>query len=126
MTFAAAADNEPFTDVEVITLKQHCRDIHTSDAFTQGVHENKINNNHPDSYLQKYFNSRTTPEVYYEFVKVRTYPETHVIVGVDRELIDDEAIDYALTLLEQIDSFSEPSYTEFGAAVLIVPKEVWQ
>jgi hypothetical protein len=123
MTFYASAEGIPFADVEIITLAQRCRDIHVNAAFGWCMETDLVN---PEKVLSKHFNTLTEPEAYREFVEVITTPEPRVIVGVNAEEVDDNALSHALSLLENVENYSVPSYTEFGSTITITPSEVWQ
>lgn len=104
-------DDEPQTNVNVTTLYSHCEQEASSKAYEQYIDEKRQDPNHsPARYYQlvEQLMPHTSSK---EFVKIY---EDHVEVCVDRDQIDDDAIDYALSLLLQVDTFTVGKRIEFG------------
>lgn len=104
-----AASQQDFCDVQVITLKQYLYDLAADEAHNRHVDLNNI-----DSYIDylvrtKYYSAR-------EFVLV-----THdkITVGINTDKVDDHAVDYAKTLLIQMQSFESGIQQEFGQEIKI-------
>lgn len=123
MTFFAAAEDIPFQDVEVVTLKQHCRDRNTEEAFSNSMEMDLLN---VDKWLARYLDE-LEPQTFREFVQVRREPRQgpRVTVGVNADIVDDDMMDYALTLLEQVEDYTTPGVYEFGNSVTINPGDLF-
>ena len=125
LAFFASAEEEPFVDVEVITLQQHCLDNVIPDAI-EFCSEQNIRGDQ-DTLIAAYIAEHNDPTPYREFVATHHDPylqKMYITVGVNKSTIDDDAIDHALTLLEKIDSFNGGDYIEFGRASIFTPSAV--
>lgn len=114
LTFFAAGDNQKFSNVEVVTLKQRAIDTVADKVIEQAIEDNFLNNDIVGT-IKKRLDEYPNPVVVSEFVDVLVIEdETMVVVGVNFDKITDEAIDHALTLLERVDNYSETAYYSFG------------
>jgi len=104
ITFLASADNDEWTNIEVVTLKQVARDkaskaawedptVTTIEEIDQKVEE----------LLRVQFN------VAQEFVEIK---KDKIIIGIDCDLVDDQVTDTAIMMLIELESF-EPGTTHF-------------
>jgi hypothetical protein len=123
MAFFAAAEGVPFTDVEVVTLRQRCVDQHTNACFHNCMETDLVN---PIKWLDQHFKELNDPEAFKEFVEVQTHPAARIVVGVNYPEITDEAIERALFLLEKVDNYQVSSYNEFGPTIHIIPSEAYR
>lgn len=113
LVFYAGADNQPFTDVHVITLYAHCAGKALEEMVTEYSIEGK-------SVLDLDLSSPEVVDRYKQLlasIEAREYVEVftdRVEVAVDAEWIDDFAVDRALEMLETVDEFTSGTYYEFG------------
>jgi len=115
LTLLAEAEREEFADVEVITLKQHVKDQaleHALEDFGKHQHIGQVQEIHDrvNFLLETKYTSAK------EFVLIE---QDKVRIGVDKTEISDHAIDYALSLLIQVESFNPGERYEFGDEVNI-------
>lgn len=114
LVFYAEAENEPFVDVEFVTLKRHCVDL----CITEELLQLPINLAFADidRRIEDKLKSIETATVY-EFVDgwYNDYSKKyHVQVGINVDTIDDEAVDYGMSLLTQVEEFTSPFHVELG------------
>ena len=110
LTIYAESEQERFSDVQVITLAQYQEEL----ALEHALHETKICNAASDIDNRVNFLLKTEYTSANEFVSVET---NNIRIGVDTEEIDDAAIDYALSLLMQIENFTPGQRFDFGEKV---------
>lgn len=87
LVFYAEAAREPFADVQIITLYSHCLNL----AEEKGINIKRIE----------------------QAEQVQIF-EDRVLVVIDVETIDDEAVTRALDLLTYMDNFKVGNKKEFG------------
>lgn len=126
LVFQASADNEPFVDVEFVTLKQHCLDIVMVDAVEHCTDQNIHGDQ--DKMLQSYlFEHHREVFTLREFVSCHYHNHTqklHVRVGINVDKIDDISEDYGLSLVEKVDDFSPGAFYEFGKLYSFKPTDL--
>lgn len=125
LVFHAAAENEAFDDVEIITLQQHCLDSIIPSAVEYCANENIRGDQ--DTMIAAYISKHNETVLLREFVSTHINPwlqRRYITVGVNRSKIDDDAVDHALTLLEKIKSFESGDYVEFGKSYDFIPSEI--
>ena len=93
ITFLAEALDDPFTDVSVITLQSHVKTKAKHDTF----------------WLNKSMGSRIDAK---QFIRVEP---NRIVVAVDADRVDEQAIDKALLSLMEADLST--GYCEFGEAI---------
>lgn len=110
LTIFAESEQEEFSDVQVITLNQYVKELGLEQALDEFNRHDSVDelNNRVNFLVETEYTSAK------EFVSI----EKEVIrIGVDKSEIDDAAIDYALSLLIQVESFSPGQRFEFGKKV---------
>ena len=112
LTLFAEREQEAFSDVEIITLKQHLRDLASEQACRE-MDASLINClttviARVDDLVQTEYTSAK------EFIVIT---QDSIQIGVNKSIIDDNAIDYALSLLLQIETFNPGDKHEFGKRV---------
>lgn len=97
ITFLAASETEEWASIEVVTLKQHAKDIATSLAWEQ-LPSSSLNEIEDlvQTLIQK---NNYAPK---EFVQVL---RDKILIGVNDDVVNDDTIDKALLLLIEMDSF---------------------
>lgn len=111
LTFLAAADggNEDWTDIEIVTLKQHAKDQAMKSAWKHPKVKTTIDaDNKIQQLLQDQF--RTSRE----FVEVQ---KEKILIGVNCEVVDDNVTDRALMMLIEMDDFTPGNTRLFGDQV---------
>lgn len=103
------ADERDFRDVQVVTLQQYLYDLAAERAASDKVDLHQFES-YIDYLLQTQYHSA------YEFVAVYT---NKIVVGVNANKVDDRTIDYAKTLLIQLDSFEPGTKQRFGRRITI-------
>lgn len=105
LTIAAASDGQPFSDVEIITTKQHMADM-----FVDSVRST--------SSVKLIIDTFPLPLRCPEFVVVEEDEASEsgikVKIGVHADTINEDVFEYALSLLEQVDNFEKGSYHYFS------------
>lgn len=110
VVFLAEAEREPFAEVQIITLYAHCLNI--AEAMLYGpfafLGDNPVE-------LRKKLEKRikdTLPEIQErEFVEIQ---EDRVLIVIDADKVDDDAVARALDLLTHIDNFEVGQTYHFG------------
>ena len=98
-----AADSQDFRDVQVITLKQKVLDQARESAW-----ESCSDIKESECRAQQLFCEQITQAK--EFVWV---DDSFIQVGVDADIIDDNAVDRAVMLLMELGDFNQNGYYEF-------------
>lgn len=114
LVFLAEAEREPFADVRVITLYSHCEEL----AYNKMLNELSSNQvsvlnidfNKPQ-YRDRLRKLIPTFEVR-EFIEILT---NEVVVAVDSDVVDDDAVDRALEMLETVEEFTVGTNFQFGS-----------
>lgn len=115
LTLLAEAEREEFADVQVITLKQHVKELALEDALDDfGRHQHIADVSEMHNRVNFLVETKYTSAK--EFVLIE---EDTIRIGVDKSEINDHAIDYALSLLIQVESFNPGERYEFGSEVNI-------
>jgi len=115
LTLLAESEQEEFADVQVITLKQHVKELALEQALDDFARHGLIVKPE-EMYERVNFLLETEYTSAKEFVLVE---EDAIRIGVDRPEVNDAAIDYALGLLIQIENFDPGEKREFGDKVKI-------
>lgn len=116
LVFFGSAEEFPFFDIEFVTLKQRAADIVVPDAIIYCAEKNI----HGDQevLIRKYLLDHDEPITLKEFVCCHYRDDIdgklRITVGVDVDVIDDEAEQKGLDLLAQMDTFNPGTYREFG------------
>ncbi len=114
LIFLAEAEREPFTDVRVITLYSHCEELAYNkmlDALCDcDRHMVTIDFNKPQ-YRDQLKKLIPTFDVR-EFIEI--FPN-EVVVAVDSDIVDDDAVDRALEMLETVEEFTVGTNFQFGS-----------
>lgn len=95
IVFHAAAEQEPFTDIRIVTLRTHKEDV----AFYNTLHYNSIQTN------------INVPSGNNEFIQIY---EDSILIGLDRSSIDDDATNDAIALLFQLEDFTPGTTIEYN------------
>lgn len=114
LTLYADAEHEEFAEVQVITLQQRAKDL----AFEQIMREVNVDIEPQQKVQQRVAElaqSEYAPSLR-EFVLIQ---QDKIRIGIDRDQIDDRAIDYALTLLLHVDSYNPGDLFEFEGGELV-------
>jgi hypothetical protein len=120
LTLLAEAEQEEFADVHVVTLKQHVKDLALEEALDDfGRHQ--LVGQIQDMHDRVNFLLETKYTSAKEYVLIE---QDAVRIGVNKSEIDDHAIDYALSLLIQVESFNPGEKYEFGDEVTIDASQV--
>ena len=112
LTLFAEAEQETFSEVQIITLKQHLKDLATEQAVDE-MNASCVNcfttmiNRSDDLVQTKYTSAK-------EYVLIT---EDSIEIAVNTTIIDDDAIDYALSLLLQVETIQPGEKYEFGDKV---------
>ncbi len=112
LTKFAGSEHEAFSDVQIITLKQHLKDLATEQALNE-MNASSVNcyttmiNRSDDLVQTKYTSAK-------EYVLIT---ENSIEIAVNTTVIDDSAIDYALGLLLQVETLNPGNKYEFGKEV---------
>lgn len=114
LTLLAAAEDgiENWTDIEIITLKQHNRDRATALVWEfHDITDSMDIDSKIHSLMQKdEFNTAR------EFVEVT---ENKILVGVHSNIVNDDAIDKALIMLSELETFVPGTIKFFGDTILL-------
>lgn len=113
LTIFAEAEQEEFTNVEIITLTQHVKDLAIEQASMEL--EDIMFHGKPDA-----INERVNFLIKTEYTSAKEYvliTADSIQIAVNTTLIDDSAIDYALSLLLQVESIQPGEKYEFGERV---------
>lgn len=124
LVFMAAADKEPFVDVEFVTLAQHAVDMITPEAIAWATDQNLHGNQ--DALIKRYLKDVTGAVAVHEFVSCQVgglMTGLQVRVGLAVDKINDEAVDYGMQLLGQVSKFEPGLFKEFGKAYVVNPAE---
>lgn len=100
--------SQPLTEIQVVTLQQHLYDQAANYAF------DTVDFDHVDSYIEQLLQTNFSSAK--EFVHVQT---NRILIGVNAVKITDYMVDYAKTLLIQLESFEPGSKQFFGDEVII-------
>lgn len=95
MLLLAASDDNDWSQIEIVTLKQHAIDQANEEAWRHTPLTLKKTENLANSLVKTFSKTK-------EFVLVR---EDDILVGVDSDAVDDAAVDKALLMLIEMDSF---------------------
>lgn len=104
LVFLAEAEREDFSDIQIVTLYSHCVELAEEVLQKQGCWKPNVLEN------QKYLQSVLPQIECQEFVRVLN---DRVVVGVDVDTIDDNAVTRALSLLVQVEKFEVGRTYEF-------------
>lgn len=120
LVFLAEAEREPFADVRVITLYSHCEDLAYNKMLDQL--EGTISNIDFDKpqYRTQLRQLIPTFDVR-EFIDILP---NEVVVAVDSDIVDDEAVDRALEMLETVEEFTVGTNFQFGSLKNYKPRKV--
>ena len=106
-TLLGSLENEEFTDVEVVTLKQYARDCAHREIMESNVCvlsyedlEVKVE----DLLEQKYTSAK-------EFISIE---ESKIVVGINADKVDQRITDKALLMLVEIEDFTPGTFLTFG------------
>jgi len=111
LTIYAESEQERFTDVQVITLAQYQHEL----ALECALQDTKIcSSDASDLDNRVNFLLKTEYAFAKEFVSVET---NSIRIGVDFEEINDAAVDYALSLLMTLETFTPGHRSYFGNRV---------
>lgn len=113
LTLFAESEQEDFSEVQVITLDQYVKELALEHALNDfGRHQLIVDVDEVHDRVNFLVETEYTSAK--EFVSIE---EEAIRIGVDRSEIDDAAIDYALSLLIQVENFSPGQRSEFGKKV---------
>jgi hypothetical protein len=121
--FYAESEQQPFVDVEVVTLKQHCLDL----IIMEVAMREQVTDTNVDDKIRRHIYRTKEPISAREFVSgwygnlSQTY---HVQIGVNVQKINDDAVDYGMHLLSQIESFDNHLYQPFGRPWYFSPAQL--
>lgn len=114
LVFLAEAEREPFADVRVITLYSHCEELAynkmLNELSSKQISVLNIDFNKPQ-YRDRLRNLIPTFEVR-EFIEILS---NEVVVAVDSDVVDDDAVDRALEMLETVEEFTVGTNFQFGS-----------
>ncbi len=112
LTIFAESEQESFSEVQIITLKQHLKDLANEQAINEmnaaSVSCMTVMVNRSDELVETKYTSAK------EYVLIT---ENSIEIAVNTTLIDDSAIDYALSLLLQVETIQPGEKYEFGERV---------
>lgn len=113
LTIFAESEQEEFSDVQIITLNQYVKELaldHALRDFADIMFTGKADavNDRVNFLVETEYTSAK------EFVSIE---QEAIRIGVNRSEIDNAAIDYALSLLIQVENFSPGQRSEFGKKV---------
>ena len=117
-----AAEQIPFVDVEFITLQQHCVDLIIPEAIEYCAERNIDGDQ--ESMIKAFVQQYEGHMMLAEFVSCHLDDHTntlYVTVGLNVSRIDDEAEQYGLELLGQVEHFGPGTYQEFGKEYFHTP-----
>lgn len=115
LTIFAELEREEFSDVQIITLKQYVNELAHEQALAEL--DDLMFFGKPEAIIERV---NFLIETEYTSVKEFVLIEEDVIrIGVDRSEVNDAAVDYALSLLIQIENFNPGERFEFGDKVKI-------
>lgn len=114
--FLAEAYDDPFTEVTIITLKQHFYELAIDEAW------NKISStSNPVQFFSEL--EQTANQILHtqfktakEFIRIDNQT---IHIGINAVQIDDNAVDKAVELLFQMEYLNQDAFKEFGEEVLI-------
>lgn len=101
---AESEEDEKFEDVRIFTLKQYMREKAYDEAWAQTDDVNMI-----EELANKFFEDHYNKKK--EFVEIK---HDHVVIGLDADVIDDNAVNKAILYLASIDDFTPGEVYEFG------------
>lgn len=102
---ASAYADEDWADIEVITLKQSAKDRAVEELAGQVFYSLDFSAEDQINVLARAYMVDA-----YEFVR---FDEDKITIAVDREVVNDEAVNHALHLLMQMDNFESGTTTHF-------------
>ncbi len=112
LTLFAESEQETFSEVQIITLKQHLKDLAMEQAADEmdcsPISCGTILINRYDELVETKYTSAK------EYVLITA---DSITIAVNTTLIDDSAIDYALSLLLQVETIQPGEKYEFGDKV---------
>lgn len=102
---ASSYADESWADIEIITLNQHARDQAIESLADKVLYT--LDHSMEDQI-------RTLTKIFLlsacEFVR---FDDNKIVIAVDRDVVDDDAIDHALHLLTRMDSFDPGTLKQF-------------
>lgn len=114
ITIFAELEQEEFSEVQIITLSQHLKELALEQALKDFDRLQKPGNAYRELHEHVNILRETKYTSAKEFVLVT---QDSVQVAINKPTIDDDAIDYALSLLLQVSTFNPGDKYEFGKEV---------
>jgi len=114
LTIFAESEQESFSEVQIITLKQHLKELALEKALNDFDERGKPGNAYRE--LHEHVNNLRVTE-YSSAKEYVLITQDSIQIGVNKSTIDDDAIDYALSLLLRIETFNPGEKYEFGKRV---------
>ena len=105
-------ENEPFTDVEVVTLTQYARDC----AFREVMDDPTDASSYEDLLIEVENLLDTKFKEAHEFISIE---DERIVIGVDVEKVDERAVDKALLLLVELETFEAGAFHVFGEPITL-------
>ena len=115
LTILAESEREEFADVQVITLSQYAKELALEQTLGESDSSGYIENM-KELHKRVNFLIETKYTSAKEFVLIE---EDAIRIGVNRSEVNDAAVDYALSLLIQVENFNPGERFEFGDKVKI-------
>ncbi len=115
LTILAESEREEFADVQVITLSQYAKELALEQTLDESDSYGYIENM-KELHKRVNFLIETKYTSAKEFVLIE---EDAIRIGVNRSEVNDAAVDYALSLLIQVETFNPGERFEFGDKVKI-------
>jgi len=110
---AESPEKIPMKPIEIITLEQHLIDRAAVEAWTKTTDVKEIDKL-VDNLRKLNHNSA------HEFVEI---DENKITIGIHNDIIDENAIDYAFSLLSNVKDLNEKKRIRFGERIKINEKE---
>jgi len=107
----ASEDEEEWSPIEVVTLKQHARDQATTIAWNDLSVTPTTADARIDTIARAQFHTLQ------EFVQVL---DDKILIGVNCDTVDDNAIDKAMLMLIDVPDFTAGTYLTFGDKIQVL------
>lgn len=114
LTIFAESEQESFSEVQIITLAEHLKELALEQALNDFDVWKKPGNAFRELHEHVNFLQDTKYTAAKEFVQIN---QDNVQIAVNKPTIDNSAIDYALSLLLQVESISPGNKHEFGKRI---------
>ena len=111
-TLLGSLEGEDFRDVEVVTLKQYAKDC----AHREVMDNNQCILSYEDLEVKVDELAERKYNVAKEFISIE---EDKILVGLNVEVVDNQAVDTAMVMLVELEEFEAGSFLTFGEPITL-------